>query len=605
MASPVPPTQQEAGLKIAAVEVPSNESLERRTRDEFHQDLLSLHTSRRPNRVKEMAQVESEVVAGNVRDIVNRLSRDMTNRNPFSVHQQAEKRALPNVSTQPQPQLFIATYAYNSKQEDELSFVVGDIIELITEVEDGWSKGKLKSTGHVGMFPTNFVTPKPAPSTPTSVTTSTTASSSGSRPKTGNSEVVMRAEPKAIDRTPSTILSEQSSSLKTLETKPSSASFSIPAASASTDTSSSETTKTKEMARVKFVYNPQHDDELALKDIDMLLNITNKNCGDAGWFEGELNGKKGLFPDNFVELVQVPLGTESGAKYASVSRQATLNFVTNKPPPVNPPQPAVPPKPAKVVPNDSIPLSSTTTTSSQALNNSVPTPHSNNMPVGSSSSTGVKTNFAALREKMSNHLKVVAPEKVASVQQKPSEQRDRSSTTESANGDFLIDNDGGGDQVTELQHITKNRARPPKSRPMSMVMHHRSSDESPPGRLSSPTSASSVNTMSSSMFVPPAAKDISIPSIATSSPFKASAATPSTIAPPSSASKPALRPVASNSLVDSNDSSSIRKLASPDRQKSPELVSSSDYVSRAEYDALLDRFRALESRVLALEKNRF
>ncbi|CAO4360605.1 unnamed protein product [Caenorhabditis nigoni] len=33
MASPVPPQQQEAGLKIAAVEVPSNESLERRTRD--------------------------------------------------------------------------------------------------------------------------------------------------------------------------------------------------------------------------------------------------------------------------------------------------------------------------------------------------------------------------------------------------------------------------------------------------------------------------------------------------------------------------------------------------------------------------------------------
>ncbi|CCD70001.1 CaLponIn-liKe proteins [Caenorhabditis elegans] len=33
MTSPVPPTHQEAGLKIAAVEVPSNEQLERRTRD--------------------------------------------------------------------------------------------------------------------------------------------------------------------------------------------------------------------------------------------------------------------------------------------------------------------------------------------------------------------------------------------------------------------------------------------------------------------------------------------------------------------------------------------------------------------------------------------
>lgn len=73
-----------------------------------------------------------------------------------------------------------------------------------------------------------------------------------------------------------------------------------------------------------------------------------QNCGDAGWFEGELHGKKGLFPDNFVELVQVPLGTESGARHGSISRQATLTFVSHKPPPVNPPQPAVPPKPAKI-----------------------------------------------------------------------------------------------------------------------------------------------------------------------------------------------------------------------------------------------------------------
>lgn len=543
-----------------------------------------------------MAQVEQEVVAGNVRDIVNRLSRDMTNRNPFSVHQQVDKRALPTVSSQPPTQLYVATYAYSSKQEDELSFIVGDIIELISEVEDGWSKGKSKTTGAVGMFPTNFVALKPTPSISNTVTTSTTASTS--RPK-NSSEVVMRVEPKAIDRTPSTILSDQSSSLKGLETKFSTVASSMTPASVSTETTSPDTAKTKEMARVKFVYNPQHTDELALNDIDMLINITNKNCGDAGWFEGELHGKKGLFPDNFVELVQVPLSTESGMKYSSVSRQATLNFVSHKPPPVNPPQPVVPPKPAKIVSTDSIPPSSTTTPPTQIPIIPSGAPHPANMP-------GVNPKFAALREKMSSNLKVVAPENVASIQQKQADQRDRSSTTESANGDLPIDNNAGGDQVTELQHITKNRARPPKNRPMSMVMNrNRSSDESPTGRLSSPTSASSINTMSASMFVPPAAKEISIPSnsSATSSPFKTSA--PSTIVPPSSASKPALRPVVSNSLTDTNDSSTIRKLTSPDSRKSPDVSSSTDYVSRSEYDALLDRFRALESRVIALEKIRF
>lgn len=79
--------------------------------------------------------------------------------------------------------------------------------------------------------------------------------------------------------------------------------------------------KTKEMARVKFVYEPQHPDELRLGEIGerasigdiffhvlgALIEIIRKDCGDPGWFEGELNGKVGLFPDNFVEVVQVAL----------------------------------------------------------------------------------------------------------------------------------------------------------------------------------------------------------------------------------------------------------------------------------------------------------
>ncbi|CCD73445.2 SH3 domain-containing protein [Caenorhabditis elegans] len=551
-----------------------------------------------------MAQVgETEVVAGNVRDIVNRLSRDMTNRNPFTVHQQVERRAPP---PQPQAQIYVATYAYSSKQDDELSFVVGDLIELISDVEDGWSKGKLKSTGAVGMFPTNFVTLKPTPSTSAAAvapaaSASTSAGSAARTPaKSIGSEVVMRSEPKAIDRTPSTIISDPAPVLKALETKFSST-FASSAASASTD---AETTKTKEMARVKFVYNPQHDDELALKEIDMLINITNKNCGDAGWFEGELHGKKGLFPDNFVELVQVPLGTESGARHGSISRQATLTFVSHKPPPVNPPQPAVPPKPAKISVADPPPSTiapAAPSAPAPAPSQLNPTSTSPTMPAIAPSSSALKSNFAALQEKMSRNLKVVAPEKVASIQ-KP-DQRDRSSTGESTTGEPSIDN-SATDQVAELQHITKNRARPPKNRPMSMVMNrNRSSDESPNGRLSSPTSISTVNPMSASMFVPATAKEISIPSnsSATSSPFKSSS-----IAPPSSASKPALRPIPSNSLADDSTSSTsaIRKLASPDSQKSPNLPPS-DYVSRAEYDALLDRFRALESRVLAIEKIRF
>ena len=60
-------------------------------------------------------------------------------------------------------------------------------------------------------------------------------------------------------------------------------------------------TKTVEKARVTFQYVPDQEDELRLNAGDIIV-ITNKNVFE-GWMEGELNGKRGLFPDNFVELL--------------------------------------------------------------------------------------------------------------------------------------------------------------------------------------------------------------------------------------------------------------------------------------------------------------
>ncbi|CAB3408439.1 unnamed protein product [Caenorhabditis bovis] len=502
-----------------------------------------------------MTQVaEAEVVTGNVKDIVNRLSRDMTNRVPFSVQHQNERQPK-------QPQLYIGTFEYTAQQPDELTFAVGDIIEFIEDVEDGWSKGKLKSTGQIGMFPTNFVALKPPPSI---------HSVSSSRPKQTN-DVIMRTEPKAIERTPSTVIND----LPTTITK----TTTFSAKPATSTTIEPEVPKMKEMARVKFLYVPQHTDELALSELDTLITIISKECGDAGWFEGEIHGKRGLFPDNFVELVHVPVATESGAKFSSCLGANRLNFVANKPPPANPPQPAVPPKPVKLK-NDPI-----AATSSAAPPTSTATPS--------------KNNFAALREKMSSNLKVVAPEQVASVQQKSSEQRNSTGSEPVAE----TDTNASGDQVPELNHVTKSRARPPKSRPMSMVLNrNRSSDESPMGRLNSPTSTLSVaaNPLSTSMFV--TSKETSSFN-AVPSPFKQAAA----ISPPSSVSKPALKPVLSNNLTEGE---TRKKTPSPEpiTLKSAEeipIVSKppSEFVTRAEYEAVLERLKSLENRLAAIERH--
>ena len=51
-------------------------------------------------------------------------------------------------------------------------------------------------------------------------------------------------------------------------------------------------------ARVTFIYKPEQDDELTLEVGEIIMNIVDV---DVGWCEGELNGKRGMFPNNFVE----------------------------------------------------------------------------------------------------------------------------------------------------------------------------------------------------------------------------------------------------------------------------------------------------------------
>ena len=60
-------------------------------------------------------------------------------------------------------------------------------------------------------------------------------------------------------------------------------------------------TKEIQKARVTFDYDPDQEDELKMK-VGEIVVVTDKKIFD-GWMQGELNGKTGLFPDNFVELL--------------------------------------------------------------------------------------------------------------------------------------------------------------------------------------------------------------------------------------------------------------------------------------------------------------
>lgn len=63
--------------------------------------------------------------------------------------------------------------------------------------------------------------------------------------------------------------------------------------------------KLREQARVIYEYEPMNQDELAMKPGD-IIDILDKEIEDVGWWKGELNGKIGVFPDNFVQLIEVP-----------------------------------------------------------------------------------------------------------------------------------------------------------------------------------------------------------------------------------------------------------------------------------------------------------
>lgn len=53
-----------------------------------------------------------------------------------------------------------------------------------------------------------------------------------------------------------------------------------------------------------FPYEAKHEDELSLKENDMII-LLSTDLPDKGWWKGQLNGKIGVFPDNFVRTISV------------------------------------------------------------------------------------------------------------------------------------------------------------------------------------------------------------------------------------------------------------------------------------------------------------
>ena len=133
-------------------------------------------------------------------------------------------------------------FDYTAEQSDELNLKVGDIVTGIRKEDGGWWEGEVN--GKRGMFPENFVE-------------------------------VIADEP--VNKAPP------------------------PTAPISAKPTVASSGPKKKLARVTFEYTPEQQDEIALSVGDVVEVLEEE---DEGWWRGRLDGKEGMFPSNFVEMIK-------------------------------------------------------------------------------------------------------------------------------------------------------------------------------------------------------------------------------------------------------------------------------------------------------------
>uniref|UniRef100_UPI0037E9C699 SH3 domain-containing protein 21 isoform X2 n=1 Tax=Semicossyphus pulcher TaxID=241346 RepID=UPI0037E9C699 len=176
-----------------------------------------------------------------------------------------EPRSLRQTKRMKQTRKCEVAFDYDPMNEDELALVVGETIEIIREIEDGWWMGM--KNGKVGAFPSNFV------------------KEIFVAPKEGKHNEG-KARPKLSDA----VFSKEISQRASVRNKGK---------------------QIVECCQVMFDYKAKAEDELEMKKGEVVV-ILRKETDDEGWWEGELNGRCGFFPDNFVMVIPPMESLQSG-----------------------------------------------------------------------------------------------------------------------------------------------------------------------------------------------------------------------------------------------------------------------------------------------------
>ncbi|XP_077480949.1 SH3 domain-containing kinase-binding protein 1 [Stigmatopora argus] len=204
-----------------------------------------------------------------------------------------------------------AAFSYAPQHEDELELKIGDIIDIVAEVEEGWWEGVIN--GKSGMFPSNFtkeISLDASQDEPRNSSNSPGSESDGgdARSETGSGEIQpkkvrgfgfgdifkdqpIKLRPRSVDMEPE---GDKVTDLKTATS---------PTAADNTKNDADARGKGREACKVLFPYEAQNEDELTIKEGEIITIVT-KDCADTGWWMGQIAGRQGVFPDNFVKLLE-------------------------------------------------------------------------------------------------------------------------------------------------------------------------------------------------------------------------------------------------------------------------------------------------------------
>ncbi|CAO3596983.1 unnamed protein product [Absidia cylindrospora] len=191
-----------------------------------------------------------------------------------------------------------AHHDYKAQQDDELSFIAGDIIKVTDHSNADWWLGS-KQDGSSGYFPSNFVEAvsqgkENSTDETRTVTDTTTATAISGSDKEETTTAVADVNKDAIAATSATSVGDDTTAGATSDSEQ--------AENAQVETEQQR--PSIGMARVMEDYAMQHEDELTLHKGGIV--VLYERSGDGEWLKGEINGKQGRFPAKYVEDIDMP-----------------------------------------------------------------------------------------------------------------------------------------------------------------------------------------------------------------------------------------------------------------------------------------------------------